>query len=65
MSFHMKTPFDKLAKIYTKRSFHMTKMADIPIYGKQFKNLRQNQKAQSLGTWYVALRMWGLPSLFK
>ena len=31
-----------------------------------FKNLLlQKQKADDLGTWYVALGMWGLPSLFK
>ena len=29
----MKTPYDKLAKIYTNGFGHMTKMADIPIYG--------------------------------
>ena len=29
----MKTPYDKLAKIYTNCSGHMTKMADMPIYG--------------------------------
>ena len=46
---------------------HMTKMAATPIYGKKtFKNLLlQNQKADDLGTWYVALGMRGLPSLFK
>ena len=33
---------------------------------KTFKNLLlQNQKADDLGTWYVALGMEGLPSLFK
>ena len=30
----MKTPNDKLAKMYTNCSGLMTKMADIPIYGK-------------------------------
>ena len=30
----MKTPYDKLAKIYTKYIGHMTKMAATPIYGK-------------------------------
>ena len=45
---------------------HMTKMAATPIYGKYPKNLLfQNQKADDLGTWYVALGLWGLPSLFK
>ena len=34
LKFHMKTPGDKLAKIYTNCCGHMTKMADIPIYGK-------------------------------
>ena len=34
LNFHMNTPYDKLAKIYTNGSGHMTKMADMPIYGK-------------------------------
>ena len=67
LKFHVRTPYDKLAKIYTKYFGHMTKMAATPIYGKKpFKNLLfQNQKAGDLGTWYVALGMCGLPSLFK
>ena len=50
-NFHMKTPYDKLAKICTNVFWHMTKMADIPIYGiNPFKNhLLQNQKAVDLG----------------
>ena len=45
---------------------HMTKMATMPIYGKNpLKSLFQNQKADELGTWYVALGMWSLPSFFK
>ena len=40
-------------------------MAATPINGKNpLKNI-QNQKAADLGTWYVALGMWGLPSLYK
>ena len=36
------------------------------IWYKPFTNLLlQNKKADDLGTWYVALGMWGLPSLFK
>ena len=31
----MKTPFDNVAKIFTKCFGHMPKMADIPIYGKK------------------------------
>ena len=34
LKFHMKTPYDRLAKIYTKCTGHMTKMATTPIYGK-------------------------------
>ena len=45
----------------------MTKIAATPIYGKNlFKNfLLQSQKASDLRTWYVALGMRNLPSLFK
>ena len=34
LKFHMKTPYDRLAKIYTKSTGLMTKMATTPIYGK-------------------------------
>ena len=64
LKFYVKTPFDRLAKIYAKYFGHMTKMTN----GKKktFKNLLlQNQKACDIGTWYVALEMWGLPILFK
>ena len=30
----MKTPYNKLVKIYTNCLGHLTKMADMPIYGK-------------------------------
>ena len=63
----MKNPYDRLAKIYTNCTGHMTKMATMPIYGKKpFKYiLLWNQKANGLGTWYVALGMWALPDLHK
>ena len=35
----MKTPYDRLAKIYTNFSGHMTKMATAPIYGKNSLNI--------------------------
>ena len=43
----------------------MIKMATTPIYGKKnpFKSLLNNQKANGIGTWYVVLVMYGLPSL--
>ena len=31
---YVKTPYDKLAKMYAKYFGHMTKMAAMPIYGK-------------------------------
>ena len=63
----MKTPQDKLAKIYTNCSGHMTKMANTPIYGKNpVENLfLQNQKADDLGTWYIALRMHFYEEILK
>ena len=33
LKFHVKTPYDKLIKIYAKYFGHMTKMATTPIYG--------------------------------
>ena len=64
--FHVNTPYDRLAKIYTNCTGHMTKMATTPIYGKNLLNVFfPNQKANGLGTWYVALGMWALPDLHK
>ena len=59
----METPYDGGTKVCSNVPGHVTRMAAMPIYGKKtFKNLLlQNQKADDLGTWYVALRMWGLP----
>ena len=34
LKFHVKTPYAKLAKIFTNYFGHMTKMAAMPIYGK-------------------------------
>ena len=34
LEFQMKTPYNKLAKIYANGYSYMTKMADMPIYGK-------------------------------
>ena len=43
----------------------MTKIATIPIYGKNLKLLLRNQKADGLKTWYAALGAWILPRLLK
>ena len=37
--YHMRTPNDRLAKIYTRCTGHMTKMATTPIYGKNPLNV--------------------------
>ena len=54
-------------KVCSNGSGHKTKMAVTPIYGvKTFENiLLKNQKTDDLGTWYVALGMLDLQSLFK
>ena len=39
LKFHMKTPYDRLAKIKTNRTGHMAKMATTPIYGKNPLNV--------------------------
>ena len=45
---------------------HMTKMAAMPIYGKNLKNLLlQNQKSYDLETWHVASGTQALQSLYK
>ena len=35
------------------------------IWLKPFKNLLQNQRANALGPWYVALGPWAYQNLFK
>ena len=65
LKFHMKTPYDRLAKIYTNCSSHM-KMVAMPIYGKNSNYLPLwNQEVNGLGTWYVALGKWAVPGLHK
>ena len=39
LKFHMKTPYDRLGKIYSNGTGHMTKMATTPIYGKNPLNV--------------------------
>ena len=34
LTFHAKTPYDKIRKMYSKHLGHMTKMAATPIHGK-------------------------------
>ena len=54
----METPEEAGTKVCSNGPGHMTKMAVTLMYGKKpLKNLLQNQKADDLGTWYVALGM--------
>ena len=61
----MKTPKDAGTKVCSNGPGRMAKMAAMPIYSKKpFKNLRlQNQKADNLRNWHVALGVLVLPSL--
>ena len=64
--FHMKPSLDGGTKICSNGPGHMTKVAHMPIYGKNLINLLlKNQKAYDLETWYAALGARVLPSLFK
>ena len=64
--FHMGSPWNKIIKGNTNGLCHMTKVADISIYGKTFKSLFVwNQKVDYLETWYAALVSRVLPHLFK
>ena len=50
-------------KVCSNSPGHMTKMAAMPIYGKN--HLLWNQKADDLETWYAALGACVLPNLLK
>ena len=50
LKFQMKTPYNKLAKIYANCSGHMTKMADMSIYGKNpLKIFSRTKRPMTLG----------------
>ena len=53
LKFHMKTFYDRLAKIYTNFTGQMTKMVTMPIYGKKPSNIffsgTKRQMALGLG----------------
>ena len=55
LKFHLKTPNDSLAKLYTNCTGHMTKMATTPIYGKNHLNIffsgTKRLMAMGLGMW--------------
>ena len=62
----MESPWDGGTKVCSNGSGHMTKIAAMSIYSKNFKNLLlRNQKAGDLETWHAASGARVLPSLFK
>ena len=63
--FYVEPPWEGGTKVYINGPGHMTKMAAMPIYGKNLKNLLQNQKSYDLETWHVALGTQALQSLYK
>ena len=55
IKFHVQPLGKRGKKIYIFCPGHITKMATLPIYGKNLKNLLlQNHQADCLETWYVA-----------
>ena len=53
------------AKVCSNGLGQMTKMAVMPIYGKNVQNHLPNQKADDLETWYAASGARVKPGLFK
>ena len=57
---------DGRTKVWSNDLGHMTKIAAMPIYGKNSKShLLWNQKIDDLESWYAAFGTQVLPSLFK
>ena len=53
--FYVEPPWEGGTNFYINGPGHMTKMAAMPIYGKNLKNLLlQNQKSYDLETWHIA-----------
>ena len=64
--FHLYHPWDGGTKVCSNGPGHMTNMAVMPIYGKNFNNrLLWNQKADGLESWFAALGIRVLPNVFK
>ena len=54
----MKTPYDKSAKIYTNYFGHMTKMAAMPIYGKNLLKIFFSRTRRPV-TLRLGMEHWG------
>ena len=65
VKFHMELLWNGRTKVYSNGPGHMTKMAAMPIYGKNHKNLLLQNQKKADETWYAALGAQVLLSLFK
>ena len=64
--FYVEPPWEGGTKVYINGLGHMTKMAAMPIYGKNLKNLLfKNRRADFHETWYVASGTPAHHSLYK
>ena len=64
--FYVEPPWIRGTKVYINGPGHITKMAAMPIYGKNLKNiLLQNQKSYDLETWHEASVTQALQNLYK
>ena len=63
--FYVEPPWEGGTKVNINGPGHITKMAAMTIYGKNLKNLLQNQKSYDIETWHVASETQALQSLYK
>ena len=64
--FHVAPPYEGRTKVYMNGPSHRTKMAAMPIYGKNlYKFHLQNRKFYDPETWYAASGTQCLQSLYK
>ena len=63
VKFHVEPPWDGGMKVCIRGPGHMTKLAAMPIYGKNL--LLRNRWADLHETWYVASGMWAHHKLHK
>ena len=64
--FYVEPPWERGTKVCINGPGHMTKMAAMPIYGKNLKNLLlQNQWVDFHEIWYVASRTPAHHNLYK
>ena len=63
--FYVEPPWEGGTKVYINSPGHMTKMAAMPIYGKNLNLLLQNRRVNFHETWYVASETPAHHSLYK